>query len=275
MKRRGGDDPPRRQGGKVDIVSSTGGTFRRRIVLDCDGGTVRAGLEDDFHHFRVTVTMDGDRVVDIDAKTFRFPWSTCPGAVAPLRGFIGQSVSSGMLRRQDMPSPRLNCTHLHDLTLLALAQAVRGPGRRQYDVTVPPREPNGRSIGPDNIPTWPPGRTSATLARDGDLLMRFDMEGETVRAPAEAAGLDFRHLGKWAAEKGDDDFLEAVKVFRQGFFVSSGRAVPVEIVNHDLVRQVMSGVCYTFQPERIDQGERCLDTPRDFTDQPDVLVAGF
>lgn len=271
----GGGLPPPRQGRKVDIVGGTGGTFRRRIVLDCDGGTVRAGLEDDFHHFRVRVTLAENRVSNVEVQTFRFPWTTCPGAAGPLRAFIGMEVAAGMLRRPDAPPPRLNCTHLHDLTLLALAQAARGPGRRQYDVTVPPREPNGRPIGPDNIPVWPPGRTRASLTRDGVLLMQFDMEGETVRAPLDAAGLDFRHLGKWAAQKGDDDFLEAVKVFRQGFFVSSGRAVPVELVDHDLVRQVMTGVCYTFQPERIDTGERRLDTLRDFTHCPDALLADF
>src|SRR6185312_8814867 len=55
------------------------GSYRRRIRVTAspDQAAVTAELEDDFHHFRVTVAHDGACVTGVRATGVRFPWSTC------------------------------------------------------------------------------------------------------------------------------------------------------------------------------------------------------
>jgi len=67
--------------------------YRRLIDLHCtDDATVTAWLEDDFHHFGVTVIHDGKAIVDIHAAAPRYPWTTCPGALHELRALIGKPL---------------------------------------------------------------------------------------------------------------------------------------------------------------------------------------
>lgn len=263
------------------MIPPVPGIFRRRIILDDDGQVVRAGVEDDFHHFEVDLNHAGGLVMDIAGRAVRHPWATCPGAVLMLRQFIGVPVGTDAVRRRDLPPPGRHCTHMHDLTVLALAQAGRGPGRRVYDVAVPDRA--GRTRFPRfdaagiivRPPDGPDGTTEPTLIRDGVPLLHWAMDGEHLTAPAEVAGMDFRKLGQWAATAGDDDFLEAVKVLRQGIFVSGGRVLPLDLVPGAAFQGVPAGTCYAFQAERMEQGSRMLGSTRDFTDSPGRPLAQF
>src|SRR5258708_34826169 len=68
--------------------------YRRRILVRATApGEVVADLEDDFHHFRVTLRHDGHVVESVDAESIRWPWSTCPGAAVPLRALAGAPPS--------------------------------------------------------------------------------------------------------------------------------------------------------------------------------------
>jgi len=49
-------------------------------------------LEDDFHHFGVTIEHEGGRVVDVRMAAPRTPWSTCPGAAKPLQALLGKPL---------------------------------------------------------------------------------------------------------------------------------------------------------------------------------------
>ena len=48
--------------------------------------TVWGGLEDDFHHFEVTLHHDGAHVTGIEMHAVRWPWATCPDAGAAAAG---------------------------------------------------------------------------------------------------------------------------------------------------------------------------------------------
>ena len=54
-------------------------------VTAIDASTIRGDMEDDFHRFGVTLRHDGERVVEVVGDGTRFPWTTCPSAVEPLR----------------------------------------------------------------------------------------------------------------------------------------------------------------------------------------------
>ena len=48
--------------------------YRRRIrLLRLDPTTVWGGLEDDFHHFEITLDHDGERVTEISMDALRWP----------------------------------------------------------------------------------------------------------------------------------------------------------------------------------------------------------
>ena len=47
---------------------------------ELDAGTVWGGLEDDFHHFEVTLHHDGDHVTGLEMEALRWPWAPYPDA---------------------------------------------------------------------------------------------------------------------------------------------------------------------------------------------------
>src|SRR4030081_3400195 len=133
------------------------GRYRRRIRITAGGrsqlqsgerepkrsgrsqlqsGDVVAELEDDFHHFRVTVAHDGARVTGVRGMGVRFPWSTCPFAAAQLEPLVGMPLSTRSTAVGDVVSARDNCTHMFDLAGLAVAHPARGDDRREDDGVV-------------------------------------------------------------------------------------------------------------------------------------------
>ncbi len=69
--------------------------------------------------------------------------------------------------------PRANCTHLHDLALLAVGHALRAEPACRYEICIP----DARE-----------GRTLATLERDGVRLLGWEMREGVIETPALYAG---------------------------------------------------------------------------------------
>ena len=138
------------------------GCYRRCIVLEADGDTVRGELADDFHHFGVSLRHDGERALEVVGEDVRVPWTTCPGALEPLRRMEGAPLSRAVRDLLRHTSAREQCTHLHDLACLAVAHAARaaagGAAMRRYDAEVPDR------VGDE---------THSVLRRDGAVLLRL------------------------------------------------------------------------------------------------------
>src|SRR5215470_7763502 len=94
--------------------------FRRRFIVTPGSGRVSSEVEDDYHCMGVTIHHDGRTAIKVEGVIQRAPWTTCPGAVAiveqtftgvPLEGFVARGEK------------RANCTHLHDLAVLAAGHA--------------------------------------------------------------------------------------------------------------------------------------------------------
>src|SRR6185369_986263 len=85
---------PRRPGAQRMSGPFPEGAYRRRIRLVTTGlGEVEGGLEDDFHHFEVTIRCDDEQVTDVEGRARRWPWTTCPDAAVPLRQLEGMPLS--------------------------------------------------------------------------------------------------------------------------------------------------------------------------------------
>ena len=209
------------------------GFYRRRIATIVEPGIVRAFVEDDFHHFRVTVRHNGTKVTAVKGEPVRFPWLTCPGASGMLVNLIGAPIETSMPRQPDAFDRFHQCTHQLELALLAIAQAARGRSR-QYDIAISDADQDGIR--------------AATVSRDGEMVEAWRLIGEQLVAPPEIARLAVRALRPWA-DALEDDRYERVAILRRCLQVSWGRSLAVR---PDVASKVpgAGNACYAFQDIR-------------------------
>jgi hypothetical protein len=251
------------------------GSYRRRIRLVASApGVVEGGLEDDFHHFEVTLRHDGEQVVDVEARSIRWPWTTCPAAAGPLRALAGMELSERCLAVGEYTNPRMNCTHQFDRAGLAVAHAARGIERRQYDAEVP--------VGAVAI-----AGSSVRLWRDGELALEWTFKGRELGGdltrtehpivdPPEFAGAPWKGgFFEWADMTLPVEEAEAAIVLRRACEIGLGRGMDLDGVDRaDELADLMTGVCYTMQPAVIGKSLRNKGTIRDFSSSPDELLEG-
>lgn len=244
------------------------GSFNRRIVVlhrpFAGGGEARAVLEDDFHHFRVTVRHEVEHVVHVDGEAVRTPYTLCQGALGRLPQLQGMRlglVASAVARATDAT---LQCTHLLDLAGLAIAASAAGRARRQYDIVVPDREHGlGGSAGLGEV-------TQPQLLRDGQPLLSWLVQGATLTSPPHCAGVSLREgFARWALGSLTPDEAEAAIVLRRCTLISLGRHKKLDAQTH----AVPTGHCYAQQPERATLALRIVGSTLDFTKRADSLCA--
>lgn len=241
------------------------GVYRRRVRLHNETPTRTVGeLEDDFHHFRVELHHDGERIVAADGFHYRGPWSTCAESPAPLRAIEGHPLSSRASAVGGYTPARANCTHLFDLAGLAVAHATRGAGAtRQYDIEL-------------TDPSGPRAEQHATLWRDGEQVLWWRLEDREVVGPDEWKGAPLRvKFIAWAEERLDTDLAEAAIALRRIVDIAIGRT-------NDMDRHVEGAVtagnmapstCYTYSAPVIVRSIRQKGSARDFLERPDLLLA--
>ncbi|MEY2461419.1 MAG: hypothetical protein QOG30_3249 [Acidimicrobiaceae bacterium] len=229
-------------------------------VTAIDASTVRGDMEDDFHCFGVTLRHDGQRVVAVEGDGSRYPWTTCPSAVEPLRALAGAPLSTRLSALGEYAPARQNCTHLFDLSGLAVAHAARGDGdTRTYDVAIPDRDGS---------------RTEPELWRDGELLFRWTIAGRHLVGPPPFENVELRGgFIAWAEANLDADTAEAASILRRACDISHGRSMDLDLLETaDMLGEPVRGTCHSFQPGMIDQAVRVKGQTRDFTNDADALL---
>jgi hypothetical protein len=245
-------------------VGDPDGPYRRRIrTVTVEPGVIEGGLEDDFHHFEVTLRHDGERVTGIQVRSRRWPWDTCPDAAANLLPIEGMALSPRCTAVAAAANPRMNCTHQFDLAGLCVSHAARALEVRQYDV---------------ELPAAIDGITAPRLWRDGELVLTWTLSWRDGRrrlvdsAPYDAApwrGGFFR----WADETFDPDTAEAAIVLRRACEIAMGRGMDLEAYDSAAELGPMMGpVCYTMQPAVRPVAFRNRGSIRDFAEHPDELL---
>lgn len=240
----------------------TEGPYRRRIrLVTVADGAVDGELEDDFHHFGVVLRHDGGRVVSVEGRAIRWPWTTCPDAVGPLHALEGMPLSLRCTAIASYAEPRANCTHLFDVAGLCVTHAARGTARRVYDAEIP------RPVD---------GESRVRLWRDGELALDWRlMDGAVVGAPPYSDVPWDGGFMRWADETLDPDTAEAAIVLRRACTIGSGRGMDLDRIDRATeLEKIMAGVCYTMQPDQIRVALRNKDSMRDFADHPERLLAG-
>jgi Protein of unknown function (DUF2889) len=225
--------------------------YRRRIVVEARAGAVLAMLEDDIHCLGVILRHDGQMVTAVEPQFDRLPWTTCPGAADKLQEtFAGQRLVDVTARREK----KQNCTHFHDLAVLAAAHALE-PGRLTFDIAAS-----------DPVD----GLRILELRRNDALLYRWIERQGILTEPAELAGKTLADLRDWIAGL-SEPAKEAARLLQWGARVAHGRTLPLE-AQSDASKLPLN--CYTFQPERAVHAKR-IGERRDFSRTSQVPLGEF
>jgi hypothetical protein len=216
--------------------------FRRRFRVTPAAGWVKTEVEDDYHCMSLVLRHDGGTVTAVEPAMPRAPWTTCPGAIEQLKQTFTGVALADFLARGEKTS---NCTHLHDLALLAAAHA----GDAQplvYDILVS-----------DPVD----GQCRAELRRNGGKCLGWTLAAFRILDPPELAGTSFDQLGAWIKSL-DAAGQEAARLLRWGSILAHGRTRPMD--QQSDARRLPVGSCYTFQPQRAGQARRIVAV-RDFS----------
>jgi hypothetical protein len=244
------------------VVANAGPGYRRRIrLVSVDGNTVVADLEDDFHRFTLTLKHDNGRIAGLKGEAIRYPWSACPGADALLSRFVGLELFERSTDLAGHDDPRQHCTHMFDLTSLAVPQARAGRTTRQYDAF---------------IPDFVDRKSTPTLWRDGEVVLEWHTDRGTITGPAPFTDVSMtKGFVRWAVDALDDETLEGAMVLRRAWDI--GRARYRELDHMETAAELAPHLgptpCFTFQPTVVNRSKRMKGTARDWTDNPDALLA--
>lgn len=237
------------------------GIFRRRIHLRADNDAVHVELEDGNHGFRLVLHHDGKVVGKVEIDTVRYPFSTCPEAVAVLQQRIaGHPLSGSAQELRDRLVPGENCTHMFDMAALAVSHALDAGGEFTYDLAV-----SDEGSAPAEL----------QVSRNGERLHHWQARDHQLIAPAEFAGRPMmRGFHGWAAEAFQDNELEAAIALQRAYFVAQSRRFdfnPPED-NPAIADGIPQGACYSYNHGAVERAVRTRVTVRDFTDSPEKLL---
>ncbi len=237
--------------------------YRRRIrVTTVEPGVVVSELEDDFHHFVVTLRHDGERVESVDAESKRWPWATCPAAAEPLRLLAGMPLARRFTAAGRYTDPKQNCTHQFDAACYAITHAAWGREQRVYDLEVPRRDP---ATGATRVRLWVDGahRLTWNIRWQGldDPEPPFDV------APWKGGFM------RWADATLPEDDAECAITLRRACDIGMGRGMDLDGVPvATQLPAMMAGICHTMQPGVVEVALRHVGSIRDFAQSPDRLL---
>jgi hypothetical protein len=216
--------------------------FRRRFRITPQALSVRGAVEDDYHCMAVTIHHDGKTATALEAIMERAPWTICPGAIGVLQTtFTGVALTAFATRGEK----RENCTHLHDLAVLAAAHAW-DQSALVYDILVS-----------DPID----GRRRVELRRNGAVVLAWVDSQYAIVEPAELAGVRLDKMRSWI-ETLDAPGQEAARLLQWGAILAHGRSRPWD--DQSDARSLGVDRCYTFQSRRVASAKR-IGVIRDFS----------
>ncbi|MCI4592045.1 DUF2889 domain-containing protein [Sphingobium sp. BYY-5] len=200
--------------------------FRRRFLVTPTAGQVTAAVEDDYHSMAVTLHHDGAVVSAVDSVMERVPWTSCPGAPAVLQATFTGVAPGDIAGRGEK---KANCTHLHDLVLLAAAHAGDIAPTRYEILACDPVD----------------GLAVAEIRRDGIPILQIAHRGHVMTEPVEIADFSLMKLRGWI-DALDEPQREAARLLQWGTILANGRLIPME--RQSTASRVPPN-CFTFQPE--------------------------
>lgn len=222
------------------------GCFRRLIDLRAwDENTVVGWLEDNYHHFGITLSHDGRIVTGVSIAAVRYPWKTCPAAAEPFRQLIGKPLLRRCTDIGEQLNMRMQCTHIFDLAGLLSVHAFHRRNHHRYHAKV-------HSINDDKDKTE---CLLATLMRDEQVVLSWQLHKDVIMAPREHAGYSITKGFRAWTETLDESAAEHASVLRRVVSITPDRPFSERItVIPD--GATIPTLCHSFQPENIGNAKR-------------------
>ena len=250
-----------------------GDVYRRRIdVAILDTTTTECSLQDDFHHFIVRVSHDRETVTGTEVDAHRWPWATCPSAAVALQSLIGMKLAPRFTAASRYADASHNCTHQFDAAAFAITHTVAAlqgqrAVHRYYDIEV------GAilAIGIDGI-----GRNRLWVDGQPDLDWKVHARHGIVAPtpPFDSAPWKGGFM-RWADTTLDPEAAERAITLRRACDIGRGRGMDLDAVPQaGELLGIMSGVCYTMQPDIAVGSARNIGNIRDFAAHPEHLTSG-
>ncbi len=241
------------------------GMFRRRIRLTSGDGWVFGELEDSSHAFRVKIAFDSERIIDVDPETIRYPMTTCSTAGHPLKAMVGVPLGLSASELAKQLTPRLQCTHLFDLSVLAYQHIQRTVSERLYDIQIPD-ETEAKQPRPLEV------------FQDGQRVLSWMVKDWQIFEPTALAGHTLRSgFSKWleALYPDDEQQKEWAWLAQKGYLVSQARIFDINQLGgtRKFVGDHMVGICHTYSEAQIHNAEHTHHSFIDFTDNAAELLA--
>jgi hypothetical protein len=209
--------------------------YRRRIEVRPSPGVVDAELEDNFHHFALRMGLDGTRIVSVDPTGVRPPWETCVSGASGVRLLHGMDLATASDTRSWRSDPSIHCTHMADLTVIAVAHALdRQPLR--YDMLVRPPDAEVRD---------------AWLFVNGVETVEVHLDGAIATGPAVlGAGVDISSatFGAWARANLEPQWIEPYMAFRRALHIGRGAMFDFDSVSVAGDLHHSDSSCFTYRP---------------------------
>jgi hypothetical protein len=243
------------------------GAYRRRIELatrEVAHATreARIAIEDDHHHFRISVFANGGHVTEVAAQILRAPNLMCPSAGSHLSELEGKPLSGSYAAVLGLTNIRQHCTRLVEMASLGMVMLARNVPRRIYEAEVRYDADAGRPIE---------SRSTATLRRDGKAVLQWRIDRMAIVDPAPYAGRSVINGFTRFVSELDDETAEAALVLRRAVFTSLGRGMDLDAP--DAPRSGAEGQCWAWQPERAERALRNIGSTWDFDLNPAALTA--
>lgn len=221
------------------------GAYRRAIRIVCDRGVARADMEDDVHHFRLTITHANGVVRAVEGEAIRTPWSICPGALAELSALEGRRLGDLLsLAARDRAE---QCMHLFDLILLAAKHAGKTGFERHYRIE------GDYDQSPPQMRLWCNGSDILSWA-----VVNGHIQGSTFE------GIALRNLGEAIANM-PEQLAEAALILRRASLIAASRILDLDLFDDaNAINPQAPAVCYARQPGRSANALRNRGSARDF-----------
>jgi hypothetical protein len=225
--------------------------YRRRIDVQPSATLITAELEDHHHYFQVELTLADDVIQAVTTNAVRSPWTTCADGAAAIRSLIGLSLDEADDPRSWAADRSLHCTHVGDLTLIAVRHG-RDPRPLDYRVEI---QPAARR------------RRTATVHCYGEEVMRWDMDAQTIVGPApfDHLPLDRAAFLPWIRAHLSPGAVEAAMVLRRASSIALGNAFDLDSCSVASDAHGADDTCHTYRAAVVLTARRNVGSSRALT----------
>ena len=240
---------------------------RRKIFLTNRAPGVTVGwLEDDSHHFGVTVVHENGVVREVRGAAPRYPWLTCAQAPGALRELEGKPLIRRVSDFGGLVTMRQQCTHLFELTALVCVHAAKARDDILYAATVTTDLSAAAVERPEDLPSV------AWLTRNGEEVLRWEVRRGEITTPERFAGRGLLHgFRAWTEALSEDD-AEIALILRRGWWLRAGWWTDLDQWD-DAEAFTQQAACFSFQPQRRPLALRQKGSRRRYATDDDAMLA--